>query len=187
MLLYHISAPSASPVFFSYFDGFRHLKIGSSSRGEALVSVPVDIKSNNIKDGQNVDVHFDVLVPNDVNKIGLPPKLVESISNDNSRCLAVIDCVGSYDRYRNYGLHEPKGVKILCQGRRAFGAAGRINGGPVVLALIENGASFRLCSKYEDHYYSYVDGVWSVMQKDEYLLKISEKIASENNGDYYIL
>ena len=37
------------------------------------------------------------------------------------RCLAVINTVGGYDRYRSYGLFDAQGIEVLTSGYIAFG------------------------------------------------------------------
>ena len=122
-------------------DGF--LELGESGRGRNLSKIPV------IGDGLFAKVGK--------TKEGIIIALSEKNDDDN-RLLAIINTVGQYDRHRSYGLFDDSGVADIESGSVAFGQAGRINGGEVILAILAPFAEFRLNSKYTSHWYRIVNG-----------------------------
>lgn len=121
------------------------IDIGDEGRGRTLVKIPINGATGAEERITNVKV----------GKIG-SMIVLESIApegDDDSRMLARINTVGGYDRYREYTIYDEKRVEILAKGFIAFGDAGRVNGGPDLLALLGEGSSFRLKSKYEEYYY----------------------------------
>ncbi len=78
------------------------------------------------------------------------------------RCLAAINTVGGYDRSRSYGVFDAQGIEPLMTGYIAFGDAGRVNGGEEILTIVNQGAEFRLNSKYASTWYRWTGKEWVV-------------------------
>jgi hypothetical protein len=81
---------------------------------------------------------------------------------EDGRCLCVVNTRGEYDRHRHYGVFDAKGINILAEGWDAFGEAGNLGSQPHVLVTVEDGAEFRLNSKYASHWYRWLNGEWLV-------------------------
>ena len=122
-------------------DGF--LELGESGRGRSLSKIPVIGEGPFAKVGKT--------------KEGIVIALSDHDSGDN-RILSVINTVGQYDRHRSYGLFDDSGVADIESGSLAFGQAGRINGGEMILAILAPFAEFRLNSKYTSHWYRVLNG-----------------------------
>jgi hypothetical protein len=139
MKIYRIARPGAEPAPVEH-SGLTELVIGEAGRGRAEVRVPVV--------GAGPEVR--------------PKKMNNSVvlvrgdwGEADGRCLAAINTVGQYDRYRSYAIFDAQGLTVIAEGRKAFGDAGKINGGPDVLAICEPGAAFRLQDKYRSWWYTW--------------------------------
>jgi hypothetical protein len=94
--------------------------------------------------------------------------------------LVAINTVGQYDRYRSYCLFDAQGLQVLAEGRKAFGDAGRINGGPDVLAACEPGAEFRVNDKYRSWWYTWNGTEWRRHSAEQ---RAAEEAARQAAGD----
>jgi len=116
--------------------------IGEEGRGRSLVSVPV------------IGPETDRICYAKVGMIEGKTVISPSEPDEDDRCLAVINTVGAYARNRKYDIFDINGkINFLVEGKISFGAAGRTNSGPVFLAIIHKGTSFRLNSKYSEYWY----------------------------------
>ena len=138
--------PGGDPAEIAFENDQNEIVIGGEGRGRRATTIPVVGEGAFFRPkqaGESV-----VLV-----RVGAE-------ATAPARCLVVVNTVGGYDRSRNYGLFDVKDVKAIAEGWCAFGAAGRTNGGPVVLAIAEPGAEFRLNSKYASHWYRWNGEAW---------------------------
>ncbi|MFA6096102.1 MAG: hypothetical protein WC788_00565 [Candidatus Paceibacterota bacterium] len=110
--------------------------------------------------------------------------LVRGDWNDEDRCLAVINAVGSYDRCRSYGIHDAQGVETIISGTIAFGQAGRTNHGEEVLAILSPGAIFRLNSKYSSTWYMWTGKEWVVETPERRKARLALVIVENGGGEW---
>jgi hypothetical protein len=110
--------------------------------------------------------------------------LVRGNWDDEGRCLAVINAVGAYDRYRSYGVFDAKGVQVVMSGTIAFGQAGRTNSGEEVLAILEPGATFRLNSKYASTWYLWTGTEWQVESPEERKARLALQKVEQGGGEW---
>jgi hypothetical protein len=103
---------------------------------------------------------------------------------DDGRCLAVINTVGGYDRYRSYALFDPVNLEVLAEGSLAFGDAGRAGGGPEVLALCRVGASFRLNGKYRSWWYAWTGTEWVVRTPEQRAAEAARRAVEAGGGEW---
>jgi hypothetical protein len=168
MLIYRIARPGAEPAPVDH-SGLTELVLGEAGRGRAEVRVPVvgsgpGIRPKRTDGGQVV--------------------LVRGDWGDDGRCLAAINAVGAYDRYRSYAIFDAKGLTVLAEGRRAFGDAGRINGGPDVLAICEPGAMFRLNDKYRSWHYVWTGTEFRRMSAGQKAAEEAARQAAAEGGEW---
>lgn len=145
MKLYIIKYPADLPTQAP--TDLAEIRLGSEGRGRTLTVVPVM--------GDAGDSYRPARTPE-----GLV--LMRGDWPEDGRCLCVINTQGAYDRYRSYGLFDASGVIALAEGYHAFGEAGNLGSQTHVLAVIEDGAEFRLNSKYASHWYRWLGGQWLV-------------------------
>jgi hypothetical protein len=167
MKIYRISRPGADPAPVDH-SGLTELVLGEAGRGRTEVRITI------IGDGPEVR-----------------PKrtdggivLVRGNHEHDGRCLAAINAVGAYDRYRSYCLFDAKGLTVLAEGRRAFGDAGRINGGPDVLAICEPGAAFRLQDKYRSWWYTWTGTEFRRMSAEQKAAEEAARQAAAEGGEW---
>jgi len=173
MKLWQIAYPREAPKLVSLDkeDGpLFELSLGETGRGRRNVVIPIMGNS-----GENVRVKATdtghVIVRGD-----WPEK--------DDRCLAIIYTVGSYDRYQKYDIFDASGVKELTSGHRAFGAAGRVNGGPEILALLEPNAEFRLNNKYSSTWYRWTGEEWVVKSPSERKARLALEAVKTGEGEW---
>jgi hypothetical protein len=104
--------------------------------------------------------------------------------DDKTRCLAVINAVGSYDRSRSYGIHDAQGVQTVLSGTIAFGQAGRTNSGEEVLAILTPGATFRLNSKYASTWYMWTGTEWVVENPEQRRARLALQKVEQGVGEW---
>jgi len=171
MKIYKISSPGEKPTIFpldTEEGPVEFITIGEEGRGRVRVVIPV------IGEGPEVKVkkteHGIVIVRGDW--------------EEERRCLVVINAVGSYDRYRSYGIYEAKNLKIIAEGRRAFGDAGKVNSGPEALAIAEPGCEFRLNSKYASHWYYWDGKEWKMETPEERKARLALEEVLQGGGEW---
>jgi hypothetical protein len=101
-----------------------------------------------------------------------------------TRCLAVINATGAYDRCRSYKIHEAKGIQTIMSGTIAFGQAGRTNSGEEVLAIVEPEAEFRLNSKYDSTWYRWTGKEWITEKPEERDARIALAEIANGEGEW---
>lgn len=171
MKIYQISSPGSAPAPLT-LDGeegpVESVTLGSQGRGRGRDIIPI------VGDGPEVRAK----------KTDEGMVLVRGDWPAEDRCLAVIDTVGGYDRYRSYDLHDAEGVQTIASGTYAFGAAGRTNSGPEVLAILEPGAVFRLNSKYASTWYRWTGKEWVVETPEERKARLALEEVEQGGGEW---
>jgi len=172
MKLYRIGSPGSvpTPVKLDSADGkpVASIVIGERGRGRNEGIIPV------IGEGPEVRAR----------KTEEGVVLVRGDWDDEGRCLAVINAVGSYDRYQSYRIHDAQGLQVIASGTIAFGGAGRTNSGEEALAILIPGAEFRLCSKYSSHWYSW-DGLgWTMENPDQRNARLALQKVEQGGGEW---
>lgn len=173
MKLYRISSPGANPVPIQLDTDegpLEWIKVGESGRGrsEGLISIigeGPEVRAKKTDEGV-------VLVRGDWN------------DSEDGRCLAVINAVGSYDRYRSYEIHNAQGVQSIISGTIAFGQAGRTNSGEEVLAILEPNAEFRLNSKYSSTWYRWTGEEWIIETPEKRKARLALKQVEQGGGEW---
>jgi hypothetical protein len=172
MKLYQISSPGSSPALMKLEteEGkpVAHIAVGERGRGRNEVIIPI------IGEGPEVRVR----------KTDEGVVLVRGNWNDEGRCLAVINAVGAYDRYRSYSILDAQGVQTVVSGTIAFGQAGRTNSGEEVLAILEPGAIFRLNSKYASTWYTWTGTEWQVESPEERKARLALQKVEQGGGEW---
>jgi hypothetical protein len=173
MKLYQIGYPGSSPALMKLEteEGkpVASITIGESGRGRSEGIIPI------IGEGPEVRAK----------KTDEGVVLVRGDWGDNDgRCLAVINAVGSYDRYRSYGIHDAQGLQTVVSGTIAFGLAGRTNGGQEVLTIVAPGAEFRLNSKYASHWYSWDGKEWRMESPEERKARLALAKVEQGGGEW---
>jgi hypothetical protein len=100
------------------------------------------------------------------------------------RCLAGINTVGAYDRFRSYAIHDAQGIHPIVSGTIAFGDAGRVNGGEEILAIVNPGAEFRLNSKYASSWYRWTGKEWLVETPAERKARLALQKVEAGEGEW---
>jgi hypothetical protein len=148
MKLFRIAAPGRDPALLD-LDGdepVAEIVIGERGRGRSTAVIPIkgyegdEVRAKKVRDTI-------VLVRGDWD-------------DDDGRCLAVVNAVGAYSKGRSYRVRDANGLEVIASGSKAFGQAGRAGGGEEVLAIVEEGAEFRLRSKYASHWYRWDGSEW---------------------------
>ncbi len=173
MKIYSISSPGSFPVLMKLETKERkpmeNITIGESGRGRNEGIIPI------IGEGPEVRVKKTdegiVLVRGDWN-------------DDGRRCLAIINAVGSYSRYRSYGIYNAQGIQPIASGTIAFGQAGRTNSGEEVLAILIAGAEFRLNSKYASHWYQWTGTKWIVESPAKRKARLALEKVEQGGGEW---
>lgn len=172
MKLYKISSPGSDPALMELDtkEGkpLASIVVGESGRGRNEGIIPI------IGNGSEVRAK----------KMDESIVLVRGDWNDNGRCLAIINAVGSYDRYRSYGIHDAQGVQTIASGTIAFGQAGRTNSGEEVLAILTSGATFRLNSKYSSTWYTWTGKEWIVETPERRKARLALAIVESGGGEW---
>lgn len=174
MKLWRVTYPGETPKLVSLDkeDGpLCELSLGETGRGRRNVVIPIMGNS-----GENVRVK----VTRDTGYVIVRGDWPEK----DDRCLAIINTVGSYDRYQKYGIFDASGVKELISGQYAFGAAGRVNGGPETLALVEPDAEFRLNNKYSSTWYRWTGREWVVESPSERKARLALEAVKVGEGEW---
>jgi len=171
MKLYQISSPGSSPALMKLDEEGKpvaSIAVGESGRGRSEGIVPI------IGEGSEVRAK----------KTDEGVVLVRGNWDDDGRCLAVINAVGSYDRYRSYGIHDAQGVQAVLSGTIAFGDAGRTNSGEEVLAIVEPGATFKLNSKYASTWYMWTGMEWVLESPEERKARLALQKVEQGGGEW---
>lgn len=172
MKLYQISSPGSSPALMKLEteDGkpLANITVGESGRGRNEGIIPI------IGEGPEVRAK----------KTDEGVVLVRGNWDDEGRCLAVINAVGSYDRYRSYGVLDAQGVSTVLSGTIAFGQAGRTNSGEEVLAIVVPGATFRLNSKYASTWYMWTGTEWQTESPEERKARLALQKVEQGGGKW---
>lgn len=172
MKLYNIDSPGSSPALMKLDteDGkpVASIAVGEYGRGrsEGIVFI--------IGDGPEVRAK----------KTDEGVVLVRGNWDDDGRCLAVINAVGSYDRNQSYRIHDAQGVQIVLSGTIAFGQAGRTNSGEEVLAIIQPGGTFRLNSKYASTWYTWTGTEWQKEIPEERKARLALQKVEQGGGEW---
>lgn len=125
------------------------ITIGGEGRGNVKVIIPIL--------GISDDGNYKVGVVKD------HPVIAPSDLTDDGRCIAIIHTTGGYDRGRHYDVFDVSGtIEYIATGRIAWGAAGRVNGGPEYLAIIHSNTEFRMNSKYTSAWFTWDGQTWLV-------------------------
>jgi hypothetical protein len=156
--------PGAEPAKVEHA-GLTELILGEAGRGRTEVRIPIvgegsSVRPKRTKEGKIV--------------------LVRGEFEDDGRCLVAVNAVGAYDRYRPYAIFAARGLSVIAEGRRAFGDAGRINGGPEALAICEPGAAFILNDKYRSWWYTWNGTEWRRLTPEQ---RAAEEAAHQAAGD----
>lgn len=172
MKLYQIESPGSSPALMKLEteDGkpLANITVGERGRGRHEGIIPI------IGEGPEVRAK----------KTDEGVVLVRGDWRDGGQCLAAINAVGSYDRYRSYGIHDARGLQTVVSGSIAFGDAGRINGGEEVLAVVEPGAIFRLNSKYASTWYMWTGTEWRTESPGERKARLALQKVEQGGGEW---
>lgn len=172
MKLYQISSPGSIPALMRLEteDGkpVANIVIGESGRGRSEGIIPITEEGSEIR----------------AKKTDGGVVLVRGNWDGDSRCLAVINTVGAYDRYRKYEIFDAQGVQTVVSGTIAFGDAGRVNSGEEVLALVEAGAFFRLNSKYSSTWYTWTGEEWQVDTPEERKARLALQKVEQGGGEW---
>jgi hypothetical protein len=110
--------------------------------------------------------------------------LVRGDWGTEDRCLIVINTVGSYDRFRSYGLFEAEGIQPIVSGVIAFGQAGRTNSGEEMLAVAAPNARFRLNGKYSSTWYAWDGREWQIESPEEREARLALQEAMQGGGEW---
>ena len=105
-------------------------------------------------------------------------------AGEERRCLAVINAVGAYDRYRSYGIFDAQGIQTVVSGIIAFGAAGRTNSGEEVLAIVGPDGTFRLNSKYASTWYTWTGMEWWVESPEMRKARLALQKVEQGEGEW---
>lgn len=172
MKLYQIGSPGSSPALMKLENEegkpLANIVVGESGRGRNEGIIPI------IGEGPEVRAK----------KTDEGVVLVRGNWDDEGRCLAVINAVGAYDRYRSYGILDAQGVQTVVSGTIAFGQAGRTNSGEEVLAIVSPGASFRLNSKYASTWYAWDGKEWQVESPEERKARLALQKVEQGGGEW---
>lgn len=172
MKLYDISSPGSTPSLMKLETNegkpLASITLGESGRGRSEGVIPL------IGEGPEVRAK----------KTDEGIVLVRSDWDDEGRCLAVINAVGAYDRFRSYGIHDAQGVESIESGTIAFGQAGRTNSGTEDLAIIQPGATFRLNSKYASTWYMWTGTEWIVESPEERSARLALQKVEQGEGEW---
>jgi len=172
MKLYQISSPGSSPALMKLEteegQPVAHIAVGERGRGRDEGIVPI------IGEGPEVRAK-----ETDEGVV-----LVRGNWDNEDRCLAVINAVGSYDRHRSYGIHDAQGLQTVLSGTIAFGDAGRTNSGAEVLAIVSPGATFKLNSKYASTWYTWTGTEWQTESPEERKARLALQKVEQGGGEW---
>ncbi len=171
MKLYQIEYPGSAPSHLGLdteAGPLSEVRLGEAGRGREEGIIPII--------GEGPDVR--------VKKTDDGVVLVRGNWDDEGRCLAVINAVGGYDRYRSYGIFDAQGVEAILSGTIAFGQAGRTNSGEEILAIVAPGATFRLNSKYASTWYMWTGTEWQVESPEERKARLALQKVEQGGGEW---
>lgn len=174
MQIFYISNPGRD-VEPLELKGKMYLELGEEGRGRCVTSIP-------IIDSQEGGKEYALKKVND--SVVIVKGLKSNPDENDTRCILDVNCVGSYDRSRNYDLHNPKNITIVATGTFAFGEAGGVNGGPNHLLIAEKGAEFMLKSKYSAHWYIWDGENWKMLSTAEYLAQQAINQFEKGEGEW---
>ena len=171
MKLFQICSPGSFPVLMDMETSegpVSIISVGQSGRGRNEGIIPI------IGEGPEVRAK----------KTEKGVVLVRGDWGSEDRCLVVINTVGSYDRFRSYGLFETEGIQPIVSGVIAFGQAGRTNSGEEVLAIATPGAVFRLNNKYASIWYKWDGQEWTMETPEERKARLALRAAEQGGGEW---
>lgn len=172
MKLYQISSPGSAPALMKLEteegEPVANIVVGESGRGRNEGVIPI------IGEGPEIRAK----------KTDEGVVLVRGNWDDEGRCLAVINAVDAYDRYRPYDIFDAQGVQTVVSGTIAFGEAGRTNGGKEVLAVVSPDATFRLNSKYASTWYAWDGKEWRVESPEERKARLALQKVEQGGGEW---
>ena len=171
MRLYKIEYPGATPKLMKLDTDkgpIKSVELGESGRGRVHKIIPI------IGEGPEVRAKR---TDNGI-------VLIRGNWEDTDRALVIINTVGDYDRFRNYGLFSAEGVEEVESGFFAFGEAGRLPGGPEMLAVVKPGAVFKLNSKYTHTWYMFTKKGWVLETPVERRARLALLEVEQGGGEW---
>ncbi|MFZ3054875.1 MAG: hypothetical protein WA091_02750 [Minisyncoccales bacterium] len=173
MKFWKIAAPGCVPALLKLEteEGkpLQSIVIGEHGRGRKEVIIPIS------ENGPEIGAK----------KIGDSIVLVRGDKIEDDRCLAVINTTGQYKKFKDYKVFDAIGVQIIATGYVAWGEAGGTEGGEEVLAIISSGASFRLNSKYAQHWYYWsAEKGWTMETPEEREARFALTKAEQGEGEW---
>lgn len=171
MKLYRIAYPGAKPELVKLDTDkgpVKSVELGESGRGRIRKIIPI------IGEGPEVRVK----------RTDKGIVLVRGDWEDSDRILAIINTMGDYDRFRNYGMFMEEGVENIDSGFFAFGDAGRINGGSELLAIVTIGGVFKLNSKYTHTWYMFTEEGWVIETPEERRARLALIEVEQGGGEW---
>ena len=175
MKLFKIEGPGCFPVLIKLEteEGkpLQSIVIGEKGRGRQEVILP--ITGSNGSEISAKKVGDSVVLVRGGNK-----------SEADHRCLAVINTVGQYKKFKDYKVFDAVGVQIIATGYVAWGEAGGTESGEEVLAIISSGGSFRLNSKYASYWYYWSANGWTMETPEEREARIALSKAERGEGEW---
>ncbi len=172
MKIWQIKSPGSVPTLLKLDteEGkpLQCIVIGEKGRGRREVIIPITGNGSYVRP----------------KKIGDSIVLVRGEQIEDDRCLAVINAVGQYKKFKDYRIFNAIGISIIATGYIAWGEAGGTEGGEEVLAIISSGASFRLDSKYAQHWYYWTEGGWTMETPEEREARIALAKAEQGEGEW---
>lgn len=173
MKLYQISSPGSSPALMKLEteEGkpVTNIAIGERGRGRSEGIIPIVGEGPGVR-AKKTDEGI-VLVRG-------------NWDDEEGRCLAVINSVGTYDRFRSYGIFDAQGIQTVLSGTIAFGDAGRTNNGEEVLAIVSPSATFRLNSKYASTWYLWTGTEWQTESPEERKARLALQKVEQGGGEW---
>lgn len=172
MKLFMLGSPGSTPALMRMEDSegkpLESISIGECGRGRSEGIIPLVGTGSEVR----------------AKKTDRGVVLIRGNWPSEERCLAVINPVGSYDRYRSYRVHYATGLEVISTGTIAFGDAGRTNSGEEVLAIVSPGANFKLNSKYSSHWYMWTGTEWAMETPEERSGRLALAEAEQGGGEW---
>ena len=172
MQFWNIEAPGCAPALLKLdTEEGKPLQIviGEKGRGRQEVILPIT--------GTGAEIA--------AKKVGNSIVLVRGDKSEADRCLVVINTTGQYKKFKDYKVFDAVGVQIIATGYVAWGEAGGTEGGEEVLAIVSSGASFRLNSKYAQHWYYWdAEKGWTMETPEEREARIALSKAEQGEGEW---
>lgn len=154
------------------FSDIEFIRIGEEGRGRRVVRIPV---ISGVGSGAWRVKRTDR---------GVVIVEVDDLTEPPAPCIGVVNCVGGYSRRRSYPTPEVEGFDVLASGTVAFGAAGRVNGGEEVLAIIQPGTEFFLNRKYCRDWYTWTGDIWIVETPSERRSRLALQEVRDGGGEW---